>query len=90
MLGRTKAAKPHVMDYLARIMRQYDVIAVQEIRSADQSILPTFVDQINATGRHYDFVIGPRLGRTSVKEQYAFIFDTASVEVDRNQLYTGH
>ena len=53
-----------------------------------QDILPQFVEAINATGRHYDYVIGPRLGRTASKEQYAFIFDTASIEVDRNALYT--
>jgi hypothetical protein len=60
---------------------------VQEIR-AQQEILPQFLDIVNSTGRHYDYVIGPRLGRTSSKEQYAFIFDTASIEVDRHALYT--
>jgi endonuclease/exonuclease/phosphatase family metal-dependent hydrolase len=40
------------------------------------------------TGRDYDYVIGPRLGRADNKEQYAFVFDRASIEVDRSQLYT--
>jgi endonuclease/exonuclease/phosphatase family metal-dependent hydrolase len=88
VFGTSKAAKPHVMDILARIVREYDVVAIQEIRSKDQDVIPNFVELINATGRHYDYVIGPRLGRTSSKEQYAFIFDLATVEVDRNQLYT--
>lgn len=88
VLGRTKIEKPYVMDMLARIVRRYDIVAIQEIRSEDQSIVPQFVELINATGRHYDYVVGPRLGRSSSKEQYAFIFDKASVEVDRNQLYT--
>jgi endonuclease/exonuclease/phosphatase family metal-dependent hydrolase len=88
VLGTTKAGKPHVMDILARIVRQFDVVAIQEIRSKDQDILPNFVDLVNATGRTYDFVIGPRLGRTVSKEQYAFIFDRASIEIDRSQLYT--
>jgi endonuclease/exonuclease/phosphatase family metal-dependent hydrolase len=88
VFGETKARKPHVMDILARIVRQFDVVAIQEIRAKDQSIVPQFVDLINATGRQYDYVIGPRLGRTSSTEQYAFIFDRASIDVDRNQLYT--
>lgn len=88
VLGPTKFGKPHVMDYLARIVRQFDVVAIQEIRTEDQSVIPQFIDLINQTGRHYDYVIGPRLGRTHSKEQYAFIFDTASLEVDRNQTYT--
>jgi endonuclease/exonuclease/phosphatase family metal-dependent hydrolase len=53
-----------------------------------QDVLPQFVDEVNAAGRHYDYVIGPRLGRTSSKEQYAFVFDTASIEIDRSALYT--
>jgi endonuclease/exonuclease/phosphatase family metal-dependent hydrolase len=88
VFGTSKVNKPAVMDYLARIARNFDVMAIQEIRSKDEDILPLFVDKINETGLHYDHVIGPRLGRTNSKEQYAFVFDTASVEVDRTQLYT--
>ena len=35
--------------------------------SLQADILPQFVDAINSTGRHYDYVIGPRLGRTSAR-----------------------
>ncbi len=87
VFGESKMAKPRVAALLAEIVRQFDIVAIQEIR-AKQNILPQFVDQVNATGRHYDYVIGPRLGRTSSKEQYAFIFDTASIEIDRTALYT--
>jgi hypothetical protein len=58
------------------------------VRATSQSVLPRFIDLINADGRQYDYAIGPRLGRTSSKEQYAFVFDTASIEIDRNSLYT--
>ncbi len=88
VFGDRKLRKPAVMEVLAQIMRQFDVIAVQEIRSRNQDTLPLFVDMINTAGRDYDYVIGPRLGRTSSREQYAFVFDRASVEVDRAQLYT--
>ena len=87
VFGEKKLANPRVRSLLADIVRRFDVVAIQEIRSK-QDILPQFVDAINATGRHYDYVIGPRLGRTTSKEQYAFVFDTASIEVDRNALYT--
>ncbi|MCH5373660.1 MAG: endonuclease/exonuclease/phosphatase family protein, partial [Planctomycetes bacterium] len=88
VLGSSKANKAHVMDILARIVREFDIVAIQEIRASDQDVIPSFVDSINTTGRYYDYVIGPRLGRTSSKEQYAFVFDSATVEVDRSQLYT--
>jgi endonuclease/exonuclease/phosphatase family metal-dependent hydrolase len=87
VFGEKKLSDPRVRGLLAEIIRQFDVVAIQEIRSK-QDILPQFIDVINSSGRHYDYVIGPRLGRTTSKEQYAFIFDTASMEIDRSSLYT--
>ena len=87
-LGRAKMSKPAVVERLAEILRQFDVIAIQEIRSRHPDVLPKLVEYVNATGRHYDFVLGPRVGRTSQKEQFAFVFDTETIEVDRFQAYT--
>ena len=90
VFGRSKLDKPEVMETITHIVRQFDVIAVQEIRSKTDDIMPEFIEMLNAGGRHYDFVIGPRLGRSNSKEQYAFVFDQQTIEVDRNQLYTIH
>lgn len=88
VFGESKVQSAPVMDVLARVARNFDVIAIQEIRARSQDIIPFYVEKINATGRKYDYVIGERLGRTDSKEQYAYIFDTQSLEVDRQQLYT--
>ncbi len=88
VFGKSKLANPKVMGILADVIRRFDVVAIQEVRATSDDILPQFVEMINASGRHYDYVIGPRLGRTNSKEQYAVLFDTASIEVDRNALYT--
>jgi endonuclease/exonuclease/phosphatase family metal-dependent hydrolase len=89
VFGEDKLADPAVMETLVQIVRNFDVVAVQEIRAQQQDILPHFVALLNADGQyHYEYVIGPRLGRTASKEQYAFIFDRASIEVDRLNLYT--
>jgi endonuclease/exonuclease/phosphatase family metal-dependent hydrolase len=88
VFGRSKLDKPDVMQVLAETVRRFDLVAIQEVRSTTDDILPRFVELINSTGRHYDFVIGPRLGRTNSKEQYAFVFDTQSIEVDRGSIYT--
>ncbi|MEX0819387.1 MAG: endonuclease/exonuclease/phosphatase family protein [Pirellulaceae bacterium] len=88
VFGQSKLSKPRAMDLLARIIRQFDVVAIQEIRSIDQDVMPRFVELINAAGRNYDFVIGPRLGDTSSKEQYAYVFDRQTIEIDRTFLYT--
>lgn len=91
VLGNSKMRKSHVVERLASICRQFDIIALQDIRSTNQDTIPRLLDVINATGRHYDYVIGPRLPyheHEVNQSQYAFLFDLASVEIDRLQLYT--
>jgi endonuclease/exonuclease/phosphatase family metal-dependent hydrolase len=88
VFGVDKLSKPRVMNVLADIVRRFDVVAIQEIRATSNDIIPRFVELINSTGRRYDFIVGPRLGRTSSKEQYAFVYDTASIEVDAHSTYT--
>ncbi|MCG8583575.1 MAG: endonuclease/exonuclease/phosphatase family protein [Pirellulales bacterium] len=88
VFGTSKEKKPQVMDVLAQVVRKFDVIAIQELRSKDENVVPRFVDLINSEGRHYDYVVGPRLGRSSSKEQYVFVFDSETIEVDRQALYT--
>jgi endonuclease/exonuclease/phosphatase family metal-dependent hydrolase len=69
-------------------VRRFDVVAIQEIRTRNDQFLRQFCSLLNTSGRHYDFVIGPRQGTSSSTEQYAFVFDTASIEVDRSKVYT--
>lgn len=88
VFGEKKLSNPGVVDVLVKVCRHFDIIAIQEIRAEQQNVLPLFVQELNRDGSRYNFVIGPRLGRTPSKEQYAYIFDTDSIEVDRNQLYT--
>ena len=90
VFGESKQQKRHVMQVLSEVARQFDIVAIQEIRAMNQTVLPRFVDEINAAGRHYDYALGPRLGRTSSKEQYAYVYDTATVEIDRSSIYTVH
>lgn len=88
VFGQSKLEKPRVMQVLAEVVRRFDVVAIQEVRSKAPDVLPRFVDLVNSGGRHYDYVIGERLGRTSSKEQYSFVFDTASIEIDHSAIYT--
>ncbi len=89
VFGEDKLQDPAAMNVIVTVLRNFDVIAIQEVRAANQEVVPALVAMLNAGGEyHYDYVLGPRLGRTTSKEQYAFLFDMASIEVDRNQLYT--
>ncbi|MAT73044.1 MAG: endonuclease/exonuclease/phosphatase [Planctomycetaceae bacterium] len=91
VFGKTKASKPYVMYTLAEIVRQFDVVAIQEIRTQDDYHIPNFVKLINQSGsrpRKYDHLVGPRLGNTVSTEQYAFVFDTERIEMDHSSYYT--
>ena len=88
VFGAAKLAKPSVVDILAKIVRHFDLVAIQEVRAQQDTILPSFVAAINADGSRYDFVIGPRLGRTVSTEQYTFVYDTTRIEVDRSSIGT--
>ncbi|MCA9127193.1 MAG: hypothetical protein KDB22_08905 [Planctomycetales bacterium] len=87
-LGSAKLSKPQIMTALVGILRQFDVIALQEIESSRDDILPRLVEALNHSGKSYDYLIGPRVGRDDRREQFAVIFDTNRVETDRYQLYT--
>ncbi len=87
-IGAAKLAKPHVFEMLVRILRRFDVVALQGIQSTRDDILPIIVERLNQSGRNYDYLIGPRVGRSAPLEQFAYIFDTQRLETDRYQLYT--
>jgi deoxyribonuclease-1-like protein len=82
VFGESKMAKRSVVEVLARVVRNFDIVAIQEVRAKSDSIVPEFVRIVNADGSRYHHVIGPRQGRTVSKEQYAFIYDTDRIEVD--------
>ncbi|QDU26838.1 Endonuclease/Exonuclease/phosphatase family protein [Anatilimnocola aggregata] len=88
VFGDAKINNPAVMPIIVDVLKNFDLIAIQEIR-AQQDVCQQLVAMLNADGKfRYDYVVGPRLGRSSSKEQYAYIYDLASIEIDRNQLYT--
>ena len=83
VFGTTKASKHEVMDVLGKIIRTYDVVAIQEIRDISQTALPALVDVVNAGDPHYEYVVSERLGHTnsSYREQYAYIFNNQTIEL---------
>ncbi|HEY2416187.1 MAG TPA: endonuclease/exonuclease/phosphatase family protein [Pirellulaceae bacterium] len=88
VFGEAKLNDPAAMQTIVAILKNFDLIAIQEVRSVSQDILPQLISLLNNDGHRYDYALGPRLGRSSSKEQYAFVFDTETIEIDRNQLYT--
>ena len=83
VFGNKKASKPYVMHTLAEIVRRFDIVAVQEIRTQDDFFINNFLrDYVNAGGRaRYAASVSPRLGRTNSTEQYAYLFNTATIDI---------
>jgi endonuclease/exonuclease/phosphatase family metal-dependent hydrolase len=86
--GDAKANKVAVMEILALMLRNFDVIAIQDIHGHQRDALPRLVDQLNQTQRHFDYCIGPRVGDGLTSMHFAFLYDSDRIDVDRYQLYT--
>lgn len=87
--GHSKINKPDVMDYIARTIleNKVDILAVQEIRSKED-VIPALIERLNVSGANYDYIIGPRLGRTSSKEQYAYIYNKNNISYINDSAFT--
>jgi endonuclease/exonuclease/phosphatase family metal-dependent hydrolase len=78
IFGKAKMAKPDVVNILTDIVSLADVIAIQEVRTADIEPVERFMRTLPA---RYAYVIGPREGRSNSKEQYWIIYDTDKAQV---------
>ena len=82
IFGKAKRAKPDVMAVLADIADEFDILAVQEIRDASGDTPGVYLDAMNAQGdENHQMLVGPRLGRSRSKEEYAFYYDADVVDV---------
>jgi len=88
VFGVAKLKRTAAMSVLSQIVRRFDVVAIQEVRAKDQSVVSRFVSLINADGSRYAHVLGPRLGRSSSKEQYAYIYNLERIELLADSVYT--
>jgi len=86
--GVKKVSDPVVVDRIAKILRLFDVVAIQEVRATDQTVLPQLIQIVNSQGARYDFILGPRLGRTDSKEQYCYVYDTSRILSSPTASYT--
>lgn len=81
IFGKSKRAKPEVMEVLVDIAREFDIIFVQEIRDRENKTALFYLDTINAVGDlEYAMIESNRLGRTSSKEAYAYFYNISTVE----------
>lgn len=82
IFGQAKLKDTSAMSIITKVCRNFDVIAIQEIRSTQQNVIPTLIDSL---GSGWNYVVSTRLGRTSSKEQYAFIYNNKVKLIDTFQ-----
>jgi endonuclease/exonuclease/phosphatase family metal-dependent hydrolase len=82
VFGRSKRSKPDVMRVLVDIADEFDILAVQEIRDASGDTAGAYLEAMNSQGNEdHRMAVGPRLGRSISKEEYAFYYDANVVEI---------
>ncbi|MBN1169638.1 endonuclease/exonuclease/phosphatase family protein [Candidatus Micrarchaeota archaeon] len=86
VFGISKASDGQVMEILAKTIRNFDIVAVQEIRDSSGTAISALLDKVNENGS-YRLTVGPRLGRTTSKEQYAYFYNTEKVVLLNNYTY---
>eukprot|EP01094_Clydonella_sp_ATCC50884_P020801 TRINITY_DN4398_c0_g1_i2.p1 TRINITY_DN4398_c0_g1~~TRINITY_DN4398_c0_g1_i2.p1 ORF type:complete len:214 (-),score=74.51 TRINITY_DN4398_c0_g1_i2:173-787(-) len=89
VFGLSKMEKSGVPEVLADVLRRYDIVLFQEIRDSSQTAIFELVDLLNeeAPG-DYSVSVSERLGRTSSKEQYAFVYRVGKVALISAGLYS--
>jgi len=87
VFGITKAGKPEVMAILAQIISNFDIVAIQEIRDISETAIELLENEVDALGVDYEYILGPRVGSTSYKEQYAFMYRTNSINYKSSYTY---
>lgn len=79
--GPSKASNSDLLAVLGHIIRHFDIVAIQEIRSKDPQPVLDLLAAVNSQAPLYSYVISERLGRTVMQEQYAFFYDSDRVEL---------
>jgi endonuclease/exonuclease/phosphatase family metal-dependent hydrolase len=72
IFGAAKMAKPGAAELLTDIISRAGMVAVQEVRSISPEPVETFMALLP---ERYGYVLGPREGRSSSREQYWIIYD---------------
>jgi endonuclease/exonuclease/phosphatase family metal-dependent hydrolase len=80
VFGMSKVGKEDVMINLVKILNEFDIIAIQEIRDKSGEAIEVLLDRMGRST--WGLTISPPIGRTISKEQYAFIYRKDKIDLD--------
>ncbi len=87
VFGKKKASDPNVMAVLARVVTQFDVVAIQEVRGGDSTPIAALIELIGASGGQYTATVSEPIGRTSQTESYAYVWDESRIQMIPQSAY---
>ncbi|KAI5607555.1 deoxyribonuclease I-like 3, partial [Silurus asotus] len=81
--GKKKLSDPVVLKTLTKIVSRYDIVLILEVVDASGKAVDSFLKELNKENpqHHYSIKLSVRLGRTSYKEQFLFVYRDAEVKV---------
>lgn len=80
--GPTKAGNAAFTEAMKDILDDYDIVLLMEITSVDQTV----INHIIPTG--YEYVMSERLGTTSYKEQYVYVYNPDKIVIVESKVFS--
>ena len=87
MFGKTKAGRADVMQQIAAVVTQFDLVAIQEIRGGDATPIDALTRLIRSSGRDYDATLSEPIGESNQVESYAYVFDRSRIALVSGSAY---
>lgn len=88
--GPEQLADETVMPIFASVIKNFDIIALQQVRVSQRDFLPRLAARINREGRQYEYLSSGDIAgwpNDQQEEQVVFLFDSRRAYADRTQLY---
>ena len=86
--GPSKMAEPQTMQTIARVVSQFDVVAIQEVRNGKADPVGALADLLQASGANYGYTVSESIGKGDrYKEAYAFLYDRSRIAMIPDSAY---
>ncbi|MBN1912538.1 MAG: hypothetical protein JW818_22650 [Pirellulales bacterium] len=83
-LDRIKLRSPLVASHLAKLIGDFDLVALQGLKAPNEGLIRELTDHVNTSGRRFDFAVSPDVSTQPVEQYLAFLFDKNRIEIDRS------
>jgi len=87
VFGVHKMNKPLLHKYLPKIVARYDLILIQEIRDSSGEAIQELMKLVQQIDSRYKLELSERLGRSTSKEQYGYIYRSDWLSVVNSYVY---